>query len=211
MPPYLVESPRAGLIRYVETIAAATDLPIIVYHRGNARFDPAVAARIAELPSVIGLKDGVGDVDLMTRIMSSVRTTLDGTEKSFQFFNGLPTAELTVPAYAGMGVHLYSSAAFAFAPEVALRFHRAVSTRDDKTVNQLLDSFFVPLVALRSKVPGYAISLVKAGVRLRGLDVGGVRPPLIDPSPEHVEELRQVLAANASGDSDLVYADRRDQ
>ncbi len=29
-------------------------------------------------------------------------------------------------------------------------------------------------------------ALVKAGVTLRGLDVGGVRAPLVDPTPEHV-------------------------
>jgi 5-dehydro-4-deoxyglucarate dehydratase len=195
MPPYLVESPRDGLVRYVETIAATTDLPVIVYHRGNARFDPSTAAQIAELQSVVGLKDGVGDVDLMTRIMSSVRMTLDGTDKPFQFFNGLPTAELTVPAYSGMGVHLYSSAVFAFAPKLALQFHLAVTTHNEKTIHHLLDSFFVPLVALRSKVPGYAVSLVKAGVRLQGLDVGGVRPPLIDPTDDDVNELRRILAA----------------
>jgi 5-dehydro-4-deoxyglucarate dehydratase len=207
MPPYLVEAPRAGLVRYVETVAAATDLPVIVYHRGSARFDPEVAATIAELPSVIGLKDGVGDVDLMTRIISSVRTTLDGSDKSFHFFNGLPTAEVTVPAYVGLGVHLYSSAAFSFAPDVALRFHHAVTTQDTKVVHQLLDTFFVPLVALRSKVPGYAVSLVKAGVRLRGLDVGGVRPPLVDPTAEHLEELRRIIEESSSGDSPFIAAD----
>ncbi len=208
MPPYLVEGPPRGLARYVETVAAATDLPVIVYHRGNARFDPESAATIAELPSVIGLKEGIGDVELMTRIISSVRTTLDGSDKSFHFFNGLPTAEVTVPAYAGLGVHLYSSAVFCFAPEVALRFHHAVTTQDVKLVQRLLDTFFVPLVALRSKVPGYAVSLVKAGVRLRGLDVGGVRPPLVDPTPEHLEELRRIIEESSSGDSPFIAADQ---
>ena len=47
---------------------------------------------------------------------------------------------------------------------------------------------------LRDLVPGYAVSLVKAGVRLRGPDVGGVRPPLVDPSPEHVAALERITA-----------------
>ena len=45
-------------------------------------------------------------------------------------------------------------------------------------MNRLLDGFYRPLVELRNKGRGYAVSLVKAGVRLRGLDVGEVRPPL---------------------------------
>ena len=46
---------------------------------------------------------------------------------------------------------------------------------------------------LRSKVPGYAVSLVKAGVRLRGLDVGGPRPPLVAVSAEHEAELEAII------------------
>jgi 5-dehydro-4-deoxyglucarate dehydratase len=44
-------------------------------------------------------------------------------------------------------------------------------------------------------VPGYAVSLVKAGARLRGVAVGSVRPPLCDPSKEDEEELSTLLAA----------------
>jgi 5-dehydro-4-deoxyglucarate dehydratase len=43
-------------------------------------------------------------------------------------------------------------------------------------------------------VPGYSVSLVKAAVRLRGLDVGGVRPPLVDPAPEDLAELERIIA-----------------
>jgi 5-dehydro-4-deoxyglucarate dehydratase len=199
MPPYLVEAPRAGLVKYTHAIAGTTDLPVIVYHRSNARYDPWSAAEIAQIPSVIGLKDGFGDLDLLTRIISSIRTTLAGTGRSFQFFNGMPTAELTAPAYHGLGVDLYSSAVFCFAPDIALEFHRAIGTGDQASVDRLLDEFFVPLVTLRSKVPGYAVSLVKAAVRLRGLDVGGVRPPLIDPTSEHIAELQQILDRNSAG------------
>ena len=127
MPPYLVDCPPEGLVGYVTAVAAATDLPVIVYHRGNARFGPATAAQVAALPTVVGIKDGVGDLDLMTRIVSAVRPVAGA---DFQFFNGLPTAELTVPAYRAIGVQLYSSAVFAFAPEISLAFFAAVTSGD---------------------------------------------------------------------------------
>jgi 5-dehydro-4-deoxyglucarate dehydratase len=38
LPPYLVEMPEAGLIAYTREVAAATDLPVIVYNRNNARY-----------------------------------------------------------------------------------------------------------------------------------------------------------------------------
>ena len=191
LPPYLVSAPQQGLVRYVEEVIAATDLPVVFYQRGTARLTAETAAEIAALPGVVGLKDGIGDIERMHRIVRAVRA-VPGTE-DFQFFNGLPTAEMTAPAYQGVGVELYSSAVFAFAPEIALAFHRALAEDDEALVSRLLDEFYGPLVALRDEVPGYAVSLVKAGVTLRGLDVGGVRAPLLDPTPDHVARLSKLL------------------
>ncbi|MEU2271849.1 5-dehydro-4-deoxyglucarate dehydratase [Streptomyces olindensis] len=191
LPPYLVSAPQQGLVRYVEEVTAATGLPVVFYQRGTARLTAETAARIAALPGVVGLKDGIGDIERMHRIVRAVRAVPGGED--FQFFNGLPTAEMTAPAYQGVGVELYSSAVFAFAPEIALAFHRALAEDDDARVSLLLDEFYGPLVALRDEVPGYAVSLVKAGVTLRGLDVGGVRAPLLDPAPEHVARLAKLL------------------
>ncbi|MFF2806834.1 5-dehydro-4-deoxyglucarate dehydratase [Streptomyces sp. NPDC058000] len=192
MPPYLVHADQPGLLRHYAALAAATPLPVIVYQRDNAVFAPDTVAALARTPGIIGLKDGLGDLDLLQRIISAVRTDAPG--RPFRYFNGLPTAELTGPAYRGLGVHLYSSAVFAFAPEIALAFHRALNGGDESTVTRLLDGFYRPLVELRNEGSGYAVSLVKAGVGLRGWPaVGGVRPPLSDPGPEHVERLARLL------------------
>ncbi|MFF4617374.1 5-dehydro-4-deoxyglucarate dehydratase [Nonomuraea jabiensis] len=191
MPPYLVSGPPAGLVRYVREVAASVDLPIIIYQRGTTRFTPSAVAELAEVPNIVGFKDGLGDFDLLQRIILTVRRS---TDKDFTFFNGLPTAELTVPAYRGLGVNLYSSAVFAFAPEISLAFYKAVTGGDEVLTQRLLTDFYLPLVELRDLVPGYAVSLVKAGARLRGMEVGGVRPPLLDPTPEHTASLERIIS-----------------
>ncbi|WP_406285656.1 5-dehydro-4-deoxyglucarate dehydratase [Streptomyces sp. NBC_00209] len=197
LPPYLVQGPPAGLVAYTRAVAEETDLPLIVYNRGTARFDTASAVEVALLPQVVGFKDGHGDLEQLARSVVAVRSALrdEGGTKPFQFFNGMPTAEATVPVYRGIGVELYSSAVFCFAPEISLAYYRAVSKGDDALVERFQTVFFHPLIALRDQVPGYAVSLVKAAVRQRGLDVGGVRPPLTDPAPEHLEELRRITEA----------------
>ncbi|MFI6477195.1 5-dehydro-4-deoxyglucarate dehydratase [Nonomuraea sp. NPDC050663] len=192
LPPYLVSSPPGGLVSYVRAVAESVELPIIVYGRANARFGPRAVAELAGIPNVIGFKDGIGDFDLLQRIILTVRQE---TDRAFTFFNGLPTAEFTMPAYRGLGVTLYSSAVFAFAPEIALAFYKALTSGDEVLCQRLLTGFYLPLVELRDKVPGYAVSLVKAGVRLRGLDAGAVRPPLVDAAPEDVAELERLIAA----------------
>jgi 5-dehydro-4-deoxyglucarate dehydratase len=191
MPPYLVVADQEGLLRHYTALAEGTGLDVIVYQRDNAVFTPETVVRLAGVPNIIGLKDGLGDLDLMQRIISTVRSELPATD--FLYFNGLPTAELTGLAYRGIGVSLYSSAVYAFSPEIALAFHAALTAGDDATVNRLLDGFYRPLVNLRNQGRGYAVSLVKAGVRLRGLDVGEVRPPLSEPAPAHVKELAELI------------------
>lgn len=116
LPPYLVTMPPAGLVEYTRAVAQTTDLPVIVYNRSNAVFDEAGAVAVAQLPTVIGFKDGTGDLDNVSRIVIAVKAALAGTGKDFLFFNGLPTAEITQQAYRALGVTLYSSATFAFAP-----------------------------------------------------------------------------------------------
>ncbi|MEU2629053.1 5-dehydro-4-deoxyglucarate dehydratase [Kitasatospora sp. NPDC007106] len=191
LPPYLVKPSQEGLYRHYAALAAATPLEIVVYARDNAVLDPETVVRLAGLDNVVGFKDGVGDIDRMQRIVSAVRTARP--DRPFCWFNGLPTAELTGLAYRGIGVTLYSSAVFCFAPDIALAFHRALTTGDDTTANRLLDGFYRPLVELRAQGSGYAVSLVKAGVRLDGLDAGPVRPPLTEPAPEHVEQLARLV------------------
>ncbi|MEU6473588.1 5-dehydro-4-deoxyglucarate dehydratase [Streptomyces massasporeus] len=190
MPPYLVVAGQEGLLRHYREVAAATALPVIVYQRDNAVFTPETVVGLARTEGIIGLKDGLGDLDLMQRIISAVRTEVPG---DFLYFNGLPTAEQTQLAYRALGVTLYSSAVFCFAPEIALAFHQALRTGDDATVERLLDGFYRPFVDLRAQGRGYAVALVKAGVRLRGLDVGEVRPPLHEPAGDHVKQLADVI------------------
>ncbi|MFC9127468.1 5-dehydro-4-deoxyglucarate dehydratase [Streptomyces sp. NPDC057099] len=190
MPPYLVVAGQEGLLRHYREVAAATSLPVVVYQRDNAVFTPETVVELARTNGIIGLKDGLGDLDLMQRIISAVRMEVPG---DFLYFNGLPTAEQTQLAYRALGVTLYSSAVFCFAPELALAFHRALGNGDERTVEKLLDGFFRPFVELRAQGRGYAVALVKAGVRLRGLDVGEVRPPLHEPTGDHVKQLAELI------------------
>jgi len=188
LPHYLVAAPQDGLVRQLEEIAARTTLPLIAYQRGQVAFTAASLRRVAAIPGVIGLKDGHSDLDRLQRL------TLAAPE-GFLFFNGAATAEIQARAYATVGVPAYSSAVHAFAPEIANSFFTALRDGDGKTVELLLREFYVPLVELRDRVPGYAVSLVKAAARLRGRPVGPVRAPLTDPSDRDLADLGNLLTA----------------
>ncbi|MEU4154436.1 5-dehydro-4-deoxyglucarate dehydratase [Streptomyces sp. NPDC026659] len=187
LPHYLTAAPQAGLVAQLEQLAARTRLPLITYQRGQVAYTTESLRRLTRIPGVIGLKDGHGDLDRLRRL------TLAAPE-DFLFFNGAATAELQARAYAAVGVPAYSSAVHAFAPEIAGAFFTALRGGDHGTTEKLLREFYGPLADLRDRVPGYAVSLVKAAARLRGQRVGPVRAPLVDPSDTDLAALRELLA-----------------
>jgi 5-dehydro-4-deoxyglucarate dehydratase len=186
LPHYLTAAPQDGLVAQLERLAARTRLPLIAYQRGQVAYGLDAFRRITRIPGVIGLKDGHSDLDRLQRLTLAAP---DG----FLFFNGASTAEMQARAYATVGIPAYSSAVHAFAPEIAGAFFTALRGGDNATVDKLLRDFYVPLVELRDRVPGYAVSLVKAAARLRGLPVGPVRAPLTDPSAADLAGLTALL------------------
>ncbi|RPK38038.1 putative 5-dehydro-4-deoxyglucarate dehydratase [Streptomyces sp. ADI92-24] len=173
-----------------------TRLSGLPYQRADAVFDPAAAVELLDIPNVVGIKDGRGDVDAMLRLVTAVRTSGHPRAAEFGFLNGLPTAELSARAYAAIGVESYSSAVHCFAPDIATAFHRAVRDDDEEgeeAQRTLLTEFYPPFAALRDRVPGYAVSLVKAGAQVAGLSVGPVRPPLVKATPEHVAQRASIV------------------
>jgi 5-dehydro-4-deoxyglucarate dehydratase len=193
MPPYLVTGPPAGTLDYVRYATADSAVQTVVYHRGTAVFTPAAAVELLDVPAVVGLKDGYGDVELMTKIVTAVRASGHPRAADFGFLNGLPTAEMSARAYRAIGVELYSSAVHSFAPKIAHGFRDALLADEVSTVDKFLAEFYLPLVALRDTTPGFAVALVKAAAVLRGSKVGGVRPPLVDPTPEQIDQLAALL------------------
>ncbi|GAA5149766.1 5-dehydro-4-deoxyglucarate dehydratase [Microbacterium pseudoresistens] len=188
MPHYLVSAPQAGLAAHVRRISASTDLPLIIYQRGQADYAPETVRELSHLPNVVGLKDGRSNYPALQM------TTL-AVDDEFLFFNGALTAELQYRPYASIGITAYSSAVHAFVPEVANAFFRAARAGDDDTMDALLRTFYGPLVELRDEVRGYAVALVKAGARLRGQNVGPVRAPLSDPHDAHIRRLDEITRA----------------
>lgn len=191
LPHYLVGAPQAGLVRQVTELANRTTLPLIVYQRDQVKYTAESFSEIAKLPSVVGLKDGHGDLDQLQRLRLVA-------PPNFLFLNGVPTAEMQARSYRALGITAYSSAVHAFAPEIATTFFHALRDGNDPAVDRLLAEFYWPLVELRDRQAGYAVSLVKAAARLRGYRVGPVRAPLVDPSPDDLAVLERLLSTGIS-------------
>ncbi|CAJ0783186.1 putative 5-dehydro-4-deoxyglucarate dehydratase [Ralstonia condita] len=188
LPPYLTEASADGVAAHVEQVCKATKLGVIVYNRANQILDENHLERLADrCPNLVGFKDGVGDLELMTRIYARMGDR-------FTYVGGLPTAETFALPYLTMGVTTYSSAIFNFVPKFALDFYAAVRAMDQAEVYRMLNAFVLPYIQLRNRKRGYAVSIVKAGMKVIGRDAGPVRAPLTDLTDAEVAELSALVS-----------------
>jgi 5-dehydro-4-deoxyglucarate dehydratase len=191
LPPYLVNSEPAGLIAHAEAVCASTELGVIFYNRDNAILNESAIEKLCELcPNLVGFKDGVGDIELMTRIYARLGDRLT-------YIGGLPTAETFALPYLEMGVTTYSSAIFNFLPEFAQAFYAAVRRRDREEVFKRLREFVLPYIEIRNRKKGYAVSIVKAGMRAIGRSAGPVRTPLTDLDQNEMNALSRLIAGRS--------------
>lgn len=193
LPPYLVGAEQAGLERHVDAICRATGLGVIIYNRDNSLFAAETVARLADRHrNLIGFKDGHGDVEQLVKVGRTMGDRL-------VLVGGMPTAEVFAVPYYAAGFTTYSSAVYNFVPRIAREFYAGVQAGDRATTDRLLSAFFLPYVALRNRRKGYAVSIVKAGMRVAGRSAGPVRPPLTDLTDEEAAELRAMVEAAGVG------------
>ncbi|MBT0570122.1 5-dehydro-4-deoxyglucarate dehydratase [Curvibacter sp. CHRR-16] len=187
LPHYLTEASQEGLIAHVEAVCKSVKFGVIVYNRNVCRLTPESLAILAErCPNLIGFKDGVGNIELMSAIYMKMGDR-------FSYLGGLPTAEVYAAAYKALGTPVYSSAVFNFIPKTAMEFYEAIRTDDMATQHRLLREFFMPYLAIRNRKEGYAVSIVKAGAAIAGHPAGPVRPPLSDLEAHEVAELKVLM------------------
>ncbi|WP_067337743.1 5-dehydro-4-deoxyglucarate dehydratase [Stappia indica] len=195
LPHYLIDASQEGLYAHAKAVCDAVGIGVMIYNRDNAIYKADTVARLCEAcPNMIGFKDGSGEMGLVRQVTATVGDRLT-------YLGGMPTAELFAEAYLAAGFTTYSSAVFNFVPGMAVEFYKALRAGDTATCEALLKGFFFPFMKLRERVPGYAVSLVKAGVRLKGFETGGVRPPLTDPTAEEERLLGELIsfAENRAG------------
>jgi 5-dehydro-4-deoxyglucarate dehydratase len=187
LPPYLLNSEQSGLLAHAEAVCKSTSVGVIFYNRDNAIIDDVTLAKLADrCPNLIGFKDGVGDIELMTRIYARLGDRLT-------YVGGLPTAETFALPYLEMGVTTYSSAIFNFLPNFAQDFYAAVRRRDHQHVYAALRDFVLPYISLRNRRKGYAVSIVKAGMTAIGRPAGPVRTPLVDLTEAELTDLKKLI------------------
>jgi 5-dehydro-4-deoxyglucarate dehydratase len=185
-PPYYPQAEDEGLFEYYRAIGEATRLGMLIYSRDWASFSPSMGERLSAIPSLIGWKDGEGDIRRLQMIMNHVGDRL-------HWIGG--AGDDMVAAYFSIGVSTFTSSIATVAPRLSLKLYELAESGDAEALNELLNRCIVPLYALRERRKGYEVSAMKAMMDMIGLNGGPVRPPLVNIKPEEEDELRTILAS----------------
>lgn len=185
-PPYYAHAEDEGLLEYYRAVGAATRLGLVIYSRDWANFSPSMVERLCSIPTLIGWKDGQGDIRRLQAIMNRIGDRL-------HWVGG--AGDDMVAAYYSLGIRTFSSSIATVAPLLSLKLHELGEAGDNEVLNELLDRCVIPLYALRARRKGYEVSAMKAMMDMVGLNGGPVRPPLVNVTAEEEDELRGILAA----------------
>ena len=184
-PPYYPHAEQEGLFEYYRSIGEATRLGMLIYSRDWAIFTPEMVERLTSIPTLIGWKDGHGDIRRLQAIMNRIGERL-------HWIGG--AGDDMVAAYYSAGIRTFTSSIATVAPRLSLRLHELGDAGDTEALAELLDRCVIPLYALRARRKGYEVSAMKAMMDMVGLNGGPVRPPLVNVRPDEEDELRSILA-----------------
>ncbi|MBI0582997.1 MAG: 4-hydroxy-tetrahydrodipicolinate synthase [Methanomassiliicoccus sp.] len=182
--PYYNRPTQAGIVKHFQAIDAAVDIPTIVYNipsRTGSNITAATMLQLAELPSIVGVKEASGDINQIATIVSKA-------PKDFCVLSGDDAMTLPAMAMGGKGV---ISVASNIVPGTMLALVKAMLDGDIKEARRINDGL-LPLLSVlfieTNPIP------VKTAVRLMGKPAGPFRLPLCEMSPEHLNALKAVLS-----------------
>lgn len=155
--PYYNKPTQAGMIAHYTALAKAADIPIVIYNipgRSIVDMTPATMAVLAELPTIVGVKDATGD-------LARVSQTRMACGPDFIQLSGEDATALGFNAHGGVGC---ISVTANVAPKLCAQFQEATLAGDFAAALTLQDKL-MPLHEAIFMEPGlvgakYALSLL---------------------------------------------------
>jgi 4-hydroxy-tetrahydrodipicolinate synthase len=181
--PYYNKPPQEGLYRHFTAVADASGLPILLYdipHRSGVPIETETLVRLAAHERIVGVKDAKGDLTASSWVLS--RTDL-------AFYCGDDATTLPMLAIGAAGIVGTSTH---FTGQQTKQMIQAYA-RGDVAEAVGLHRRLLPLFTGVFRTQGTI--LVKAGLAIKGLPAGPVRPPLVDATADQVAQLRADAAA----------------
>ena len=181
--PYYSRPSQEGLYSHFKAIATSTDLPVMLYNvpgRTAVNMNAETTLRLAQLPNVVCTKEASGNLGQMARI-------IEHAPEGFELYSGDDGLTLPILSIGGVGV-------------VSVASH-IVGTQMQEMINAFFEADHAKAAALHRKLVPVFEGLfvypspcpVKEALNHLGVDVGGVRLPMVELNDEEKTFVHSLL------------------
>ena len=166
--PYYSKPPQAGIVEHFSRVAEATDVPVMLYDipgRAGVAIATDTMLRLAEHQRIVAVKDAKGDLTASGRVIA---------QSELAYYSGDDAMTLPLLSVGAVGVVGTSTHFSAVGTKQLIEAYLAGDVSTALRRHQQLLPIYTGIFATQGCI------LVKAGLRLQGRDVGGLRSPLIE-------------------------------
>jgi 4-hydroxy-tetrahydrodipicolinate synthase len=181
--PYYSRPPAAGLFAHFRAVADASDLPVMLYDipgRTGTPIPTDMLLALAEHDRIVAVKDAKGDVSASARVLA---------ETDLAYYSGNDAETLPLLSIGAVGVVGTSTHFSGTGTKAMIEAYERGDVAEALRRHRRLLPIYTGIFRTQGTI------LVKAGLRLRGLDVGPVRLPLVDATDHELSHLRADLSA----------------
>jgi len=181
--PYYNKPSQEGLYQHFKTIAQSTSLPVMLYNipgRSVVNISVETIVRLSEIPNVVSIKEASGNLDAMAEIISK-------TPSDFTLYSGDDGLTIPVLAIGGTGVISVASHIIGNDMQEMINAFKNGDVQKAAAIHRNL------LPIMRTLFIAPSPSPVKAALNLNGIQVGGVRLPMVPLSNKEQSALEKVL------------------
>ncbi|NBI27419.1 4-hydroxy-tetrahydrodipicolinate synthase [Chengkuizengella marina] len=181
--PYYNRPNQQGLYNHFKTIAQSTSLPIMLYNipkRAGVSIEAQAIIKLAQVPNIVATKEAHNDFDLISQIITH-------TDHDFKVYSGDDSLTLPMLSIGAYGVVSVAGHIIGKEINAMLTAFENGETEKAREIHQRCHSIFTGLFLCPSP------SLVKYALGLLGLNVGGVRLPMIEATDENKDIIRDLI------------------
>ncbi|AYB37332.1 4-hydroxy-tetrahydrodipicolinate synthase [Brevibacillus laterosporus] len=181
--PYYSRTSQEGLYQHFKAISEAVELPIMLYNvpgRTGVNMIADTTLRLAELPNVVCIKEASGNLTQMAQI-------IEHAPQGFELYSGDDGLTIPVLSIGGVGIVSVTSHIIGLEmKEMMDAFFKGDTSRAAALHRQL-----VPIFEGAFKYPNP--TPIKAALNKKGIEVGGVRLPLVNLTAEEASYINEWL------------------
>lgn len=181
--PYYNKPSQKGLFEHFQTIAGKTKLPVMIYNvpgRTAVNILPETTIELAKIENITCVKEASGNLDQITMIVAN-------TPDDFTVYSGDDSLTLPALAVGADGIVSVSSHIIGNHMQKMIAHYHAGRVQDAAKLHHQLLPIMRGMFIAPSPTP------VKTSLNMTGLEVGGVRLPLVPLTTEERQTLSEIL------------------